>query len=423
MSGINSAYDGAMEKTRTAFMCTRILNAPFWAIFNMLPFILYKDLHGTPLQITLMITLKPLVSIFSMYWSSWVGERRDRLLPNVICGSLIGYIPFFFFPFVDNAWFYVAAFGFYMMLYRGVMPGWMEILKINIPGGVREKTFANGSALGYVGDAVLPFLLGWLLDNYFQAWRTIFPVAAFISLIALIFQYRIPIHIEKAVSQTVEEYKISWKQALQPWRNSWGLIRSRPDFSRYLIGFMLGGSGLIIMQPALPMFFVDILKLSYTEMAVALTLCKGVGFVLTSSLWAQWMNRIDIYRFTGFVTCLAFIFPLILMMSPLHISCLYCAYIIYGIMQAGSELSWHLSGPIFAKNEDSSVFSTVNILTVGIRGCIAPPLGSLLCWYTNSIAIMAIGAFLCLLAMVSMFVFSSRTKSFKPDLADSSIAS
>jgi MFS family permease len=415
MSEAKPAND-AVDITRTAFMWTRILNAPFWAIFNMLPFILYKDLQASPLQITIMITLKPLVSIFSMYWSTWINRRSDRLLKNVIGGGFISYLPFFLFPFVDNPWFYVASFGFYMMLYRGIMPGWMEILKLNIPGGSREKTFANGSAFGYLGDAILPFILGWLLDNYFEAWRTIFPVAALISLVALILQYRIPIDTQITLSNIVLTPINLWQKAWQPWKNSWELIKARPDFGRYLIGFMLGGSGLIVMQPALPMFFVDILDLSYTEMAVALTFCKGIGFVLTSSLWAKWMNKIDIYRFTGYVTSLAFLFPLILMLSPLHISCLYLAYIVYGIMQAGSELSWHLSGPIFAKKEDSSTFSTVNILTVGIRGSVAPPLGSILCWYTNSMVIMSLGAVLCLLAMLRMFSYSRSKWVLKTEL-------
>lgn len=39
-----------LEKTRSAFLWTRLLNIPFWAIYNMLVIILYKDLHATPLQ-------------------------------------------------------------------------------------------------------------------------------------------------------------------------------------------------------------------------------------------------------------------------------------------------------------------------------------------------------------------------------------
>jgi hypothetical protein len=47
---------------------------------------------------------------------------------------------------------------------------------------------------------------------------------------------------------------------------------------------------------------------------------------------------------------------------------LYAAYL-YGAMQGGSELSWKLSGPIFAKDKHSTPFSSLNLVLVGARGC------------------------------------------------------
>ena len=149
----------------------------------MLPFILYKDLHATPLQITVIIALKPLVSVFSMYWSAWINKRKDRLITNVVLAGIIGHLPFFFFPFMENPWYFVVSFGFYMLMARGGLPAWMEILKLNIPGTSREKVFAYASTFEYLGGGILPFALGWLLDGYFQSWRWLFPMTAFISIL------------------------------------------------------------------------------------------------------------------------------------------------------------------------------------------------------------------------------------------------
>ncbi len=111
-----SQSDYAWQKTRLAFVWTSVLNTPFWAIFNLLPFILYKDLHATPIQITAIIILKPAVSLFALYWSALIEKRKDRLLSNLIWARVLSHLPFFFFPFVDNPWFFIASFGFYMML-------------------------------------------------------------------------------------------------------------------------------------------------------------------------------------------------------------------------------------------------------------------------------------------------------------------
>lgn len=395
------------QRTRDAFMWSRILRTPFWAIYTMLPFILFKDLNATPFQIAMIVALKPMVSIFSMYWSAAVRQRRDLLVPNIIWAGVLGLLPFFFFPFVDNPWFFILSFGFFMLLHRGVIPAWMEIMKLNIQGASREKVFAWGSAVGYLGDGLLPFLFGALLDGYFQAWRWIFPATALIGLFSVIFQARILVRLENI---EVPE-KVPLKMTLvQPWISAWNLMKERVDFRCFQVGFMLGGAGLMIMQAVKPAFFMGVLELSYTELAIALTLCKGIGFAATSQFWAKWMPRVDIYRFSSVVTLMAFLFPLCLLAAQMHLYWVYAAYIVYGVMQAGSELSWNLSGPVFSGDEDSSLYSSVNVVTVGLRGCIAPALGSYLVTIMSPGTVLLVGGFFCLLAFISMTSFSRTQK-------------
>ena len=399
-----------IQKTRSAFIWSHVLNTPFWAIFNMLPFILYKDLHATPLQITAIIILKPAVSLFAPYWSAIIEKRRDLLLPNLIWARVAGLLPFFFFPFFDNAWFFILSFGFYMVMTRGVIPAWMELLKLNIPEVQREKVFAYGSALSYLGAAVVPFALGGLMDTVPGSWRWIFPVTALISLSAVVIKSKIIFlpenssELKPLAKAPSSQPNISW--LARPWVNAWKLLMRRPDFLRYQLGFMLGGAGLIIMQPALPVFFMDRLELNYTELAVALTLCKGVGFAITSHAWASVMGRIDIYRFNSWVTFLAFLFPFCLLAAQINLGWLYAGYVLYGVMQAGSELSWNLSGPLFAKEEDSSVYSSVNVLTVGLRGCFVPAIGTILALFIHASGVMLVGGGLCLASAYFMRRYS-----------------
>ncbi|CCB90517.1 permease, major facilitator superfamily [Waddlia chondrophila 2032/99] len=398
------------QRTRAAFMWSRILRTPFWAIYTMLPFILFRDLNASPFQIAVTVALKPMVSIFSMYWSAAVRQRRDLLVSNIIWAGVLGLLPFFFFPFVDSPWFFIASFGFFMLLHRGVIPAWMEILKLNIPNTSREKVFAWGSALGYLGDGILPFLFGALLDGYFQAWRWIFPLTALIGLIPILFQARILVRFEVAE----QPKRIPFKQSLvQPWVSAWMLIKERSDFRSFQVGFMLGGAGLMIMHAVLPAFFMGVLQLSYKELAIALTLCKGIGFAATSQFWAKWMSKVDIYRFSSVVTLMAFLFPFCLLAAQMHLYWIYTAYIVYGVMQAGSELSWNLSGPIFSGDEDSSLYSSVNVVTVGLRGCIAPGLGSYLVTLMSSASVLLIGGGFCLLAFIFMASYSKTQRQAK----------
>lgn len=394
-------------ETRNAFMWSRLLRTPFWAIYSLIPFILYRDFQATPLQIAAVTAIKPMASLLSVYWSFSINQRRDRLRANIIWANVLSVLPFFLFPWVTDPWLIIAAFGWFMALHRGVMPAWMEILKLNLPGVSRERIFAYGTTVGYLGDACFPFLIGGLLDGYYQAWRWIFPLTAFVSLASAIFQYRIPIQDEKIEKPLW--FPIPFARVLvEPWMNAWSLICRRPDFRAFQIGFMFGGTGLMIMYPAFPKFFMDNLNLSYTELAIAIALCKGIGVALTSRIWADWMNKVDIYRFSAYVTGIAALFPLCLIAAQWHVAWLYFAYIIWGVMQGGSELSWNLSGPIFSKEEDSSGYSNVGVLAVGLRGCVAPAFAAILCSLFNPVLVLCLGGLVCLCATERMSTFSRR---------------
>lgn len=394
--------------TRLAYLMTCILRAPFWALYNLLMFILYKDLGASPFQIALFIAIRPIVSIFSMYWSAPIVGRPDRLRKNIVLAGVVGYLPFFFFPLIRSPWFVLFASGVYMTTFRGSVPAWMEVFKRNLPHEMRNKVFSWGSMISYSIVAGLPLVLGPMLDRFSFSWCWLFPLSAFLGLLPILYQLRMPI--DGSMEQSAPRLSLS-KRVTNPWSNAWQLFRSRADFRCYQIGFMLfGGCGLMIIQPALPKFFMDILGLSYTELSIALAMCKGVGFALTSPLWARAMSRVNLFRFSSVVTFFGGVFPLILLVAQWQIGWVYVAYLFYGVMQAGSELIWHLAGPLFADREDSSVYSNVSILIVGLRGCCIPQFGSFLSIWFASPIILLLGTLSCFIGMGWMLLVGPKLR-------------
>lgn len=384
------------KATQNAFLWARLFNMPCWCLMCMLSIILYKEMHITPLQITMIIALKPISALFAPYWSLSAYKNPNRLISNIILATNLQYLPLLFFPWISSPWLIIFFFGIYMLLNRGVIPHWMEILKKNIPPITREKTFSYGSIVDYLGSVLLPVGLGIFLDHYNFAWIWAFPIAAGIGLCSTLFLSKIPI------PEGIQPINRTKLQMLEPIKRSWRLLNQRPDFTRFQLGFMLGGGGLMIMQPAFPSFFVDVLNLSFTQMGIAIAAFKGIGFVLTAPLWARVFREWNIYKFSGCVTILAALFPLVLILSKFHMTFLCLAYLVYGVMQAGSELSWHMSGPIFSKEEDSTPYSSTNILAVGVRGCIFPFLGAMICSISSPVVVMLLGASLCFLASLTL---------------------
>ena len=412
--------DPLVQNTRSSFLWSRILNIPFFAVLNLLPLILYKELQISALQIAAYVALKPISALLASYWSISIHKRQDRLNSNVLWANLLRYLPFLFFPWIDSAWLMILASGSYMTLNRGGMPAWMEIFKRNIKGISRERVFAFGSILDYLGPAVLTLGVGLLLDDFHTSWRWLFFGTAVLGLSSTFFLNRLP-KISRSL-ETVTQPELSWREkVIQPWKQSWELIQRRPDFAKFQVGYMFGGAGLMVMAASLTLFFVNVLHLSYTEIALAIALCKGVGVAASSSLWVRLFHKMDIYHFSAVVTLLAALFPLFLLSAQFHLLMLYAAYLLYGVMQGGSELGWHMSGPVFAHEEESSVYTQTNVLTVGVRGCIAPFLGSFLFTVSNSSMALLVGAALCLIATERMVQYgrqASATKAILPASVD-----
>lgn len=385
-----------MGKTRGAILWSSLLSEPLFTLYGLLVFILRKDLHATALQIALLTMLKPVVSVFSFYWSGSVSQRKDKLRWNVVGAGFLARLPFLFFPFFENVWFLIAGAVMHMFFYRAGNPAWVEILKLNLTKQQREKFFSLGSALGYAEGVLLAIGFGFLMDYSHDAWKFLFFGSALVGIIGVFIQIKLPIEGEHAPAPIAVENRPSFRERLlQPWKSSYQLMRMRPDFAKFQWGFMACGFGNMLIQPALPLFFVDILHLTYMDLAIALSICKGMGFVISSPIWAKGMGRFSIAHLSCAVFIATALFPLFLIFAPWGLFWLYLAYVMYGIAQGGSHLVWNLSGPIFSGKEDSSLYSGVNIVMVGIRGSLAPPLGGFLCVLCGPLIVLGVGVGLC----------------------------
>jgi MFS family permease len=377
--------------------------------------IFYKEMEVGPLAIVLMIALKPMSAVLAPYWSQAISNRPDRILPNLIWANVLRYLPFLFVPWIESPIIIVAIFALYMALYRGVIPAWMETIKRNVPAFESERLVARGSTIDFCGAGVLPFLLGFILDQYEYSWRWLFPITALVGLSSTLLLLWIPKPAVPSSLKPIMGNLAAFREKLMwPWVSAWKLMKENKGFAHFQVGFMLAASGIMMMQPAIPAFFVDTLNLSYTSMLFALAACKGIAFAVTSPFWVKLFRKVTISPFCGLVTLLAALFPFLLISAQYHVGFVYLAYLLYGIMQAGSELGWHMSGPVFAQHEESIVFSSTNVCMVGIRGCFAPALGAFFLPYIGATGVMLLCSLLCFLATQHFFFARVKVKAEQP---------
>ena len=384
----------ASRKTKWALFLTGLLNEPLVGLIAILPFILRKDLHASAFQISIFNMLKPAVALLSFYWGAMLWRNKSSLRSNWIVSKILAGLPFLIFPFVQNIWFFIIGAALFHFFQRGGMPAQMEILKQNVPSGERERFFSWSSVFNFLGGVLIGGPLSFWING--QDWKMFFLISAAFGLLALIVQARVPIDSSKEVPSKKNPL-------ITPWKDSWNLLRQRSDFARFQMGFMMGGIGLMLIMPALVLYSADDLAISHVDMTMSRFIWMGLGFVIAAPFWRKKIAFQGIYRLTAIVCLLFALSALCWILAGLGLVWFFIAFFFYGVAQAGSYLIWHLSGPLFAGTGDSSLFSTVNILTVGLRGLIVPFMASLLCDWIGPLPVIAMGLMWCLAGAIYLF--------------------
>ncbi len=399
------------DKTKKALLWMNVLHEPFVVLYALLPFILRKDLGATILQISVLSALRPTLPIFSFYWSANITNRRYLLRRNLMGAWVLARFPFVFIPWMDSVWYLIFACAVYELFNKSGIPALTEILKTNVPKGARENFFTFCFVLTFLESIALGLLIAGVLDKSPGLWQWICGATALLSLSSLFAQWKIPLK-----TNEIEPYKKQpfLERVINPWKEAFRLLKQRPDFAQFQYGFMMGGFGLMLITPSLAVFYADSLGLSHSTVITGRSILMGLGVVISSYFWKEALKKRPISKLTPLILLGFGLYPLLLLMASSHIAGFYIAFILYGVAQAGSHLLWGLSGTLFAGDADSSPFSRVNILMLGIRGAIAPMLGGILCYWFGPLLPFILGSFFCLLGALYVVL---DTKELKPRAA------
>jgi Major Facilitator Superfamily len=376
------------SRTRLALLWMKLSEEPLVALYSLLPFILRKDLSATTLQLSLFIALRPVLSLFSFYWSSNLIHRRNKLLTNLMGANFLARFPFLLVPWIDSPWYILFAAGCYQLFSRAGVPALMEILKINVPKETRETAYTRYFVWSFIESILLGLSIGSLLDYGGSSWKILIFLCSLIGMSSLIFQRRIPIDLKELSYAAPSGIK---HKLFGPWKRSFNLIRSRPDFAHFQWCFMIGGFGLMLIAPASSIYYADVLSLSHIDLAIGRCIFMGLGVTFSAYFWRRGIRKNHLFQLLGVILTGFALFPFLLLFAQLHVIWLYFAFLLYGVAQAGSHLIWNLSGTLFSAKEDSSQYSTANILMVGIRGAVGPMIGGLLCHLIGPITVLVLG--------------------------------
>lgn len=395
-----------MMSVSRLFLTCKILCSPLDILFSLLIFILNKEMGATTFQVAVMASVKPVSALSAYYVSAQIFNKPQRIRYYLIINTVVGSALCLFFPFVQNVWFYIISYAIFMTCMRAVYPAWIELLKTKLKDMDFAQTISRGISINYLVMIFLPFLIGSWMDLNEGVWKYAFIVCAGLTVLASLFMLTADVQVNKPI----EEECLQRNAFLDPLRQGWAILTKNRAFAHYQFLFCLGGVGIIASQPVMPTFFMENLAFSYSELTFAFSVCKGVAYILTSPRWTKMSRQISIYLLNSYVDLFSCLFFALLLVSNLWTGWAFVAYLCYGSMLAGCEMSWNISGPYYSKDQESTIFSSINLVILGLRGCLCPFLGHLLFSYTNSIIVFEVAAAVCFVALLYGTWLNSRYK-------------
>ena len=367
-----------------------MLQAPLWAfVQGTLPFLLFKHLEISPLLFALFVALKPTSGLLAPYWQLFGRHSPVFIRLNLSWSCWLAGLPFLLGFWIEDALFWVVSAGIFLILAKGRQGAWAELIRGFPEPSIRAVSIAN--SCGYGLGMMLPVATGYLLDVAPDSWHW-YPLVSGLLMIGSGFLLHF---IPKSADACAPVVRAPLRTALIAFRQS-------PLFCRFQLAMMLAGSGLMIIQPAIPSLLMDRHALGYADCALIFGGCKALGYILASPLWARLYTGRGVIRLSASAAWLSFIFVLGILMASGPAS-LGGAYLLYGCMQGASELSWQLAPVQFGQHQSALPYSSAAAFLMGLRGCIIPFVGTLLLSRLSFEGPLLIGG---LLAAIGALMFS-----------------
>jgi MFS family permease len=156
--------------------------------------------------------------------------------------------------------------------------------------------------------------------------------------------------------------------------NSITIIREDPNIRKLVFIFMIAGTGMLMMLPAIPILEVNKLNLSDAKIGILLAV-SSLAYILGMEIWSRFVKNITSLYTTFSIGVIAIIgMGLIYAFLPNYLM-LVLANIFCGIGASSLSFFWQtfsISYPDY-RTED---LSSLHLFTCGVRGIYAPLLGA-----------------------------------------------
>jgi len=368
------------KSTFLLLMIASFFNGFVIGSFQIQDIIAKKALHALDWQITILVMLWPVSSLFSIWWGKLL-ELSGNVSKYFIITAFLGRLILIFMLFVHNYYQYLFVLIIFFSFNALISPAQNTIYQQNISPRNRGFLFGYSASLITLIALSVSYFAGRMLDINEDLFRYIFAVIGIMGCVSSLLMAMIKVR--KKDFQTQKKIKPA-KFFLEPIRRTFEVLKTNRDFAVFERNFFIYGIGFLIVTPVIPKYLVEFLKMDYTQSFLGKAVISQIPILFLAPVAGKFFDKKNPALFSALVFGSLSFYPLTLLISTyfsdlsVAVFITYLAFFIYGIAISGILITWNVSSMYFAGEQDVAMFQSVHVTLTGLRGIIVPPLGFLI---------------------------------------------
>ena len=330
-----------------------------------------KGLGASRWHVLAMLLIPSLAQFIAANWSPTDPRRRLGKRPFRELGMpsrALLFLPLLL-PFLRNDTAFVAIIAVTLSFDALLLPVQNWTLARNYSAASRGSRFGVASAVQACAIILVTLPAGWVLDHDPDAWPWLYALAALAGVYGFLHwsrlrrrpRHQVELHPE---AQPEPEHVSAWKTLFADKRFLW-----------FEGCFMVYGVGFLMLQPVLPIYLVDELNVTYSQVSTARGLLFWIGMIIASPVLGRMADRIGVLRTSGLSFLALIAFPVTLLLVP-GVMGLYAAFLVYGLAMGGVNVAWNLGPIALARGRDPMPYLNAHVALVGIRAVIGMVAGA-----------------------------------------------
>lgn len=339
-------------------------------VFLLNEYVARKDLGASRWHVVALLLVPALFQSIAAVWNPATrggpfGRRPFRLLG--MPGRLV-LLAFVLLPFLRQPTAFVSIVALSSVIEILLVPAQNAVVASNYPTATRGRWFGLVTAVQALAIVLVSVPAGRLLDARPELWPWLMAFAG----LAGVWGYSHWSRLKRRRAPRLPD-----SPELEDFGTAFGVLRRDRAFLAFEACFMLYGTGFLMLQPVLPLYLVDELGVSYSQVSVARGVLFWVAMIVAGPLFGRLSDRIGILRSCALAYLMLSAFPLLLLFVP-GVAGLNVAFTSFGLAMAGVHVAWNLGPIALARGRDPVPYLNAHLALVGVRALVGMVGGTLL---------------------------------------------